>query len=134
MIGQHLLADLYDVASDRLVDAGLLADCLDEAARRGGMKPIGPPVLHRFEGVASRATSSSRSLTSRSTLTPSTDISLSISSPAEVPIRRPRFRFSSPPSSPAATNYHGAPRRGDPAPRLRNPVTGRVPNQPPEPA
>jgi S-adenosylmethionine decarboxylase proenzyme len=50
MIGQHLLADLYDVASDRLVDGGLLADCLDGAARRGGMKPIGPPVLHRFEG------------------------------------------------------------------------------------
>ena len=50
MIGQHLLADLYDVASDRLVDGGLLAACLDEAARRGGMKPIGPPVLHRFEG------------------------------------------------------------------------------------
>jgi S-adenosylmethionine decarboxylase len=40
MIGQHLLADLYDVASDRLV----------EAARRGGMKPIGLPVLHRFPG------------------------------------------------------------------------------------
>jgi len=50
MIGQHLLADLYDVASDRLADAGLLADCLDDAARRGGMKPIGPPVLHRFKG------------------------------------------------------------------------------------
>jgi S-adenosylmethionine decarboxylase len=50
MIGQHLLADLYDVASDRLVDAGLLAGCLDDAARRGGMKPIGPPVLHRFQG------------------------------------------------------------------------------------
>src|SRR5262249_41519226 len=50
MIGQHLLADLYDVASDRLVDGGLLADCLDEAARRGEMKPIGPPVLHRFLG------------------------------------------------------------------------------------
>jgi S-adenosylmethionine decarboxylase len=50
MIGQHLLADLYDVASDRLVDGGLLADCLHEAARRGGMKPIGPPVLHRFAG------------------------------------------------------------------------------------
>src|SRR5262245_50471276 len=50
MIGQHLLADLYDVASDRLVDGGLLAACLDEAARRGGMKPIGPPVLHRFDG------------------------------------------------------------------------------------
>ena len=50
MIGQHLLADLYDVASDRLVDGGLLADCLGEAARRGGMNPIGPPVLHRFEG------------------------------------------------------------------------------------
>jgi S-adenosylmethionine decarboxylase len=50
MIGQHVLADLYDVAADRLVDGGLLADCLDEAARRGGMHPIGPPVLHRFEG------------------------------------------------------------------------------------
>ena len=50
MIGQHLLADLYDVASDRLADAGLLADCLDDAARRGGMKPIGTPVLHRFQG------------------------------------------------------------------------------------
>jgi S-adenosylmethionine decarboxylase proenzyme len=50
MIGQHLLADLYDVASDRLVDGRLLADCLDVAARRGGMKPIGHPVLHRFEG------------------------------------------------------------------------------------
>ena len=50
MIGQHLLADLYDVASDRLADAGLLADCLDDAARRGGMTPIGAPVLHRFQG------------------------------------------------------------------------------------
>jgi S-adenosylmethionine decarboxylase len=50
MIGQHLLADLYEVACNRLVDGGLLADCLDEAARRGGMKPIGAPVLHRFEG------------------------------------------------------------------------------------
>ena len=50
MIGQHVLADLYDVASGRLVDGGLLADCLGEAARRGGMNPIGPPVLHRFEG------------------------------------------------------------------------------------
>jgi S-adenosylmethionine decarboxylase len=50
MIGQHLLADLYDVASDRLVDGGLLADCLEKAARRGGMNPIGPPVLHRFPG------------------------------------------------------------------------------------
>jgi S-adenosylmethionine decarboxylase len=50
MIGQHLLADLYDVASDRLVDGGLLADCLDKAARRGGMNPIGRPVLHRFIG------------------------------------------------------------------------------------
>jgi S-adenosylmethionine decarboxylase len=50
MIGQHLFADLYDIASERLVDGRLLADCLDEAARRGRMKPIGPPVLHRFEG------------------------------------------------------------------------------------
>jgi S-adenosylmethionine decarboxylase len=50
MIGQHLLADLYDVAADRLVDGGLLAECLAAAACRGGMKPIGSPVLHRFEG------------------------------------------------------------------------------------
>ena len=50
MIGQHILADLYGVASERLVDARLLADCLGAAARRGGMNPIGPPVLHRFEG------------------------------------------------------------------------------------
>jgi S-adenosylmethionine decarboxylase len=50
MIGQHVLADFYDVAAGRLVDGGLLADCLGEAARRGGMHPIGPPVLHRFEG------------------------------------------------------------------------------------
>ena len=50
MIGQHLLANLYDVASDRLVDDQLLSNCLDEATRRGGMKPIGRPVLHRFEG------------------------------------------------------------------------------------
>ena len=50
MIGQHVLADLYAVASDRLVDGKLLAVCLDEAAVRGGMKPIGLPVLHRFEG------------------------------------------------------------------------------------
>ena len=50
MIGQHVLADFYDVAAGRLVDGGLLADCLGEAARRGGMTPIGPPVLHRFEG------------------------------------------------------------------------------------
>lgn len=50
MIGQHLLADLYDVAADRLVDDGLLADCLEKAAHRGGMHPIGRPVLHRFEG------------------------------------------------------------------------------------
>ena len=50
MIGQHLLADLYEVDSDRLIDAGMLSHCLDEAARRSGMHPIGPPVLHRFEG------------------------------------------------------------------------------------
>jgi S-adenosylmethionine decarboxylase len=50
MIGQHLLADLYEVASERLIDAEMLSHCLDEAARRGGMHPIGPPLLHRFEG------------------------------------------------------------------------------------
>jgi S-adenosylmethionine decarboxylase len=50
MIGQHLLADLYDVGPDRLADARLLADCLFDAAHRGGMTPIGSPVLHRFSG------------------------------------------------------------------------------------
>ena len=50
MIGQHLLADLYEVAADRLANAGLLADCLADAARRGGMNPLGPPVLYRFQG------------------------------------------------------------------------------------
>jgi S-adenosylmethionine decarboxylase len=50
MIGQRLVADLDDVASDRLADAGLLADCLDDAAHRGGMNPIGSPGLHRFKG------------------------------------------------------------------------------------
>jgi S-adenosylmethionine decarboxylase len=50
MIGQHLLADLYDVPPDRLVDADLLAECLREGARRAGLTPLGPPVLHRFEG------------------------------------------------------------------------------------
>ena len=42
--------DLKKAVTDRLVDAGLLADCLDDAARRGGMKPIGAPVLYRFQG------------------------------------------------------------------------------------
>jgi S-adenosylmethionine decarboxylase len=50
MIGQHMFADLYDVAADRLIDGALLTDCLGEAARRGGMNPIGPPVLHCFDG------------------------------------------------------------------------------------
>ena len=50
MIGQHLLADLYEIDAERLADAGLLDDCLREAARLGGLSPLGPPVLHRFEG------------------------------------------------------------------------------------
>ena len=50
MIGIHLLADFHDITTERLVDAGLLADCLLKAAMRGGLTPIGPPVLHRFDG------------------------------------------------------------------------------------
>ena len=50
MIGIHLLADFHDINTERLVDAGLLTDCLLKAAMRGGLTPIGPPVLHRFDG------------------------------------------------------------------------------------
>src|SRR4051812_41781935 len=50
MLGQHLLADLYDVDAERLVDLDLLADVLLASARRAGLTPIGPPVLHRFDG------------------------------------------------------------------------------------
>src|SRR5215210_2882697 len=50
MIGRHLLADLYDVAAGRLTDADMLSACLQEAARRCRLTPLGPPVLHRFEG------------------------------------------------------------------------------------
>jgi S-adenosylmethionine decarboxylase len=50
MIGHHLLIDFHEVSAERLDDAGLLSRLLAEAARRGGLTPLGPPVLHRFEG------------------------------------------------------------------------------------
>src|SRR4051794_4936421 len=50
MIGRHLLIDFHDVAAGRLDDAELLSHLLGEAARRGGLTPLGPPVLHQFEG------------------------------------------------------------------------------------
>ncbi len=50
MIGRHLLIDFHDVSTERLDDAGLLSRLLAEAARRGGLTPLGPPVLHHFEG------------------------------------------------------------------------------------
>ncbi len=50
MIGRHLLIDFHDVSAGRLDDAELLSRLLGEAARRGGLTPLGLPVLHRFEG------------------------------------------------------------------------------------
>ena len=50
MIGRHLLIDFHEVSAERLDDAELLSRLLAEAARRGGLTPLGPPVLHRFEG------------------------------------------------------------------------------------
>ncbi len=119
MIGQHLLADLYDVASDRLTDAGLLADCLGDAARRGGMKPIGPPVLHRFKGggLTGYLLLSESHIAFHTYPEFSISFALDIFSQAEVPIsrgrpfglpRRPRAR----PRTPFTT---AALRCGDPA-------------------
>ncbi len=50
MIGRHLLIDFHEVSAERLDDAELLSHLLVEAARRGGLTPLGPPVLHRFRG------------------------------------------------------------------------------------
>ena len=50
MIGRHLLIDFHEVSAGRLEDGELLSRLLGEAARRGGLTPLGPPVLHRFEG------------------------------------------------------------------------------------
>jgi S-adenosylmethionine decarboxylase len=50
MIGQHLFADLYGVAPERLKDARLLAACLEQAAHRCGLRPIGAPKMHAFAG------------------------------------------------------------------------------------
>ena len=51
MIGRHLLIDFHEVSAGSLVDAGLLSRLLTEAARCGGLTPLGPPVLHHFEGA-----------------------------------------------------------------------------------
>jgi S-adenosylmethionine decarboxylase len=50
MIGQHLFADLYGIEPSLLKDGGLLADCLQEAAKRCGLHPIGAPKMHAFPG------------------------------------------------------------------------------------
>ncbi len=50
MIGRHLLIDFHEVSAERLDDGELLSHLLAEAARLGGLTPLGPPVLHRFEG------------------------------------------------------------------------------------
>ncbi|MEJ7638336.1 MAG: hypothetical protein WKF75_10270 [Singulisphaera sp.] len=42
MIGRHLLIDFHDVSAGRLDDAELLSRLLAEAARRGGLTPLGP--------------------------------------------------------------------------------------------
>jgi S-adenosylmethionine decarboxylase len=50
MIGRHLLIDFHGASADRLDDAELFSRLLAEAALSGGLTPLGPPVLHRFEG------------------------------------------------------------------------------------
>ena len=50
MIGRHLLADLYQVAPERLDDPVLLEQCLEAAALECRLTPVAPPVLHRFSG------------------------------------------------------------------------------------
>jgi S-adenosylmethionine decarboxylase len=50
VIGQHLLIDFYEVEAGVLTDPGLMSRCLADAACRGGLTPLGPPVLHRFPG------------------------------------------------------------------------------------
>ena len=48
--GQHLLIDFHGIEPGVLTDEARLARCLGEAARRGRLTPLGPPVFHRFEG------------------------------------------------------------------------------------
>ena len=50
MIGRHLLIDFHDVSAGQLDDTELLSRLLAEAARRGGLTPLGPPAVYRFEG------------------------------------------------------------------------------------
>ena len=50
MIGKHLLADFYGVASETLNDTSLLNECLIQAAGCCGLTPLGVPRLHPFEG------------------------------------------------------------------------------------
>lgn len=50
MIGRHLLVDFYGVAADRLSDGNVLERCLIEAARLAGLTPLGPPMIHSFQG------------------------------------------------------------------------------------
>ena len=50
MVGKHILADLHEIALDRLCDATLLAECLSRAAARARLTPVAPPVVHLFAG------------------------------------------------------------------------------------
>lgn len=50
VIGRHLLSDLYGIEPERLQDAERLATCLEAAARRCGLTPLGPPTMHGFPG------------------------------------------------------------------------------------
>jgi len=50
IIGRHLLAYFYGVASQRLDDVALLSDCLRSAASRSGLTLLGAPILHCFRG------------------------------------------------------------------------------------
>jgi S-adenosylmethionine decarboxylase len=50
VIGRHLIADFYGIKLERLNDVDLLSDCLQSAARRCGLTPLAPPVVHHFDG------------------------------------------------------------------------------------
>jgi S-adenosylmethionine decarboxylase len=50
MIGKHVLADFYGVASAPLDDAGLLSRCLRSAAEKCQLTALADPVIHCFEG------------------------------------------------------------------------------------
>lgn len=50
VIGRHLLGDLYGIEPGRLRSIERLAACLEAAARRCGLTPLGPPTMRGFAG------------------------------------------------------------------------------------